>query len=67
MKTKEEILEQLYLTAEDLLELIPEMKYQRALGVINDVRNEMEDKNYYIPISRKKLALTKLVKKKLGL
>lgn len=67
MKTKEEILEQLYLTAEDLLTLIPEMKYQRALGVINDVRNEMEDKNYYIPISRKKLALTKLVKKRLGI
>ena len=64
---KEDILSQLYLTAEDLTKLIPEMKHQRALDLINEVRKEMEDKNYFLPISRKKLALTKLVRKKLGL
>ena len=67
MKTKEEILNQLYLTADDLQKLVPEMKYQRALDIINDVREEMEEKKYFLPISRKKLALTKLVKKKLGI
>lgn len=64
---KEDILSQLYLTAEDLTKLIPEMKHQRALDLINEVRKEMEDKNYFLPISRKKLALTKLVRKKLGI
>ena len=67
MKSIEEILNQLYLTAEDLITLIPEMKYQRALDIINEVRTEMEDKKYYLPISRKKLALTKLVKRKMGI
>ncbi|MBQ6547287.1 MAG: hypothetical protein IJL74_04760 [Bacilli bacterium] len=67
MKSKEDILNQLYLTAEDLLILIPEMKYHRALDVINEVRKEMEEKKYFLPISRKKLALTKLVKKKMGI
>lgn len=67
MKSKEEILNQLYMTAEDLITLIPEIKYQRALDIINQVRNEMEEKKYFLPISRKKLALTKLVKKKMGI
>ena len=67
MKTKEEVLNQLYLTAEDLTILIPEMKRQRALDIINEVREEMKEKKYFIPISRKHLALTKLVKKKLGI
>lgn len=67
MKSKEEILNQLYMTASDLQTLIPEMKYQRALDIINDIRKEMEEKNYFLPISQKKLALTKLVKKKLGI
>lgn len=67
MKSKEEILNQLYLTAEDLITLIPEMKRQRALDIINEVRKEMQEKKYFIPISRKHLALTKLVKKKLGI
>jgi len=66
MKTKNEIFEQLYMTADDLLILIPELKYQRALDIINEVRDEMKNKKYYIPISRKKLALTKLVLETLG-
>lgn len=64
---EEDILKKYYLTADDLVKLIPEMKYQRALDLINEVREEMEEKNYFLPISRKKLALTKLVRKKLGI
>lgn len=67
MKTKEEILNQLYLTANDLMILIPEIKYQRALDIINEIREEMVNKNYYLPISKKNLALTKLVRKKMGI
>ena len=62
---KEEILNKAYLTAEDLQKLIPELKYGRALDIIKEVREEMEKKNYFIPICRKKLALTKLVRKKM--
>lgn len=65
-KTNEEILKQLYVTANDLMTLIPELKYQRALGYINEVREEMKEKNYFLPTTQKKLALTKLVKKKFG-
>ena len=64
---KEEILNKTYLTAEDLQKLIPELKYGRALDIIKEVREEMEKKNYFIPICRKKLALTKLVRKKMGI
>ena len=64
---KEEILNKAYLTAEDLQKLIPELKYGRALDIIKEVREEMKKKNYFIPICRKKLALTKLVRKKMGI
>lgn len=64
---KEEILNKAYLTAEDLQKLIPELKYPRALEIIKEVREEMENKNYFIPVCRKKLALTKLVRKKMGI
>lgn len=65
-KTKEEILNQLYITANDLMILIPNIKYQRALGYINEIQKEMKEKKYFIPISQKKLALTKLVRKRFG-
>lgn len=64
---KEEILNKTYLTAEDLQKLIPELKYGRALDIIKETQEEMKQKKYYIPISRKKLALTKLIKKKMGI
>lgn len=66
MKTKDEILEQIYITAEDLMILIPSLKYQRALNYIKEVQEEMEQKKYFVPISKNKLALTKLVRKKFG-
>ena len=65
-KTKEEILEQLYVTAEDLMILIPTLKYQRALNYIKEIQVEMEQKKYFVPVSQTKLALTKLIRKKFG-
>ena len=65
-KTNEEILNQLYVTANDLMILIPNLKYQRALGYIKEIQQEMEQKKYFVPVSQTKLALTKLVRKKFG-
>lgn len=65
-KTKEEILDQLYLSADDLKILIPEITYATALKYIKDVREEMKNKNIFLPNSKTKLALTKLVRKKFG-
>ena len=65
MKTKEEILEQLYISAEDLRILIPIGKV-KAIQAINEIREEMKEKGYYIPQTKIHLALTKLVRKKYG-
>ncbi len=65
-KTKEEILDQLYISAGDLKILIPEITYATALKYIKDVREEMKNKNIFLPVSKTKLALTKLVRKKFG-
>ena len=61
------ILERSYITAKDLMIIIPKLSYQRALKYIDDIRNEMREKNYFVPEGRTKVALTKLVKKKFGL
>ena len=66
-KTKEEILNQEYLTAYDIQEIIPKMPYMRALKFIKEIQVEMEEKNYYVPSGKTKVALTWMIKKKLGL
>ena len=43
MKTKDEILEQIYITAEDLMILIPSLKYQRALNYIKEVQEDVKE------------------------
>ena len=65
-KTKSEILDQLYLSADDLKILIPGITYATALKYIKEVREEMKSKNIFLPTSKTKLALTKLVRKKFG-
>nr|DAV89085.1 MAG TPA: hypothetical protein [Caudoviricetes sp.] len=67
MKTVDEILTQKYISAKDLMIIIPELKYGNAIAFINIIQKEMEEKGLYIPIVKPKVALTKLVKKKLGL
>lgn len=66
MKTKEEILDQLYMSAKDLKTLIPEMGLSRCQTCIKEVRVEMENKGYYVPQNKTLLALTKMVRKKFG-
>ncbi|MBR6689713.1 MAG: hypothetical protein IKL65_00080 [Bacilli bacterium] len=63
----EDILNQQYLTAKDLMKIIPKLSYKRALEYIEETREEMSKKNYCVPDGRTKVALTKLIKKKFGL
>lgn len=67
IKTKEEILNQLYITAQDLKILIPKLGINKCREFIDKIQEEMKEKNYFIPDSKPKLALTKLVKKRFGL
>ena len=67
MKTKEEILEQLYLSSQDLKKLVPSLGLELCRRIIEESRKEMEEKNYFVPMTKPKLALTKIVKKKLGI
>lgn len=67
MKKKEEILEQVYITASDLKQLIPTMGIENCRNTISEIQLEMEKKGFFVPKSKPKLALTKLVKKKFGI
>lgn len=62
----EEIKNKDYINANELMQIIPNLTYDNAIKYINEVREDMRDKGYCIPISRPKVALTKLVKKKFG-
>lgn len=64
---EKEILNQSYITAKDLMIIIPKLSYVRALKYIDDFREEMKEKGYFVPEGKTKVALTKLVKKKFGL
>lgn len=55
-----------YITADDLMKIIPNLKKYKALEYINDAIKEMEQKGYYVPVTRPKVALTKIIKKKFG-
>lgn len=67
MKNKEEILEQLYISPQDLKILMPTMGISNCRTTINIIREEMKEKKLFVPQTTPKLALTKLVKKRLGL
>ena len=66
-KDANKILEQIYISAYDLQVIMPHLAYNKALEYIETFRKEMKQKNYFVPEGKTKLALTKLVKKKLGI
>ena len=66
-KTKEEILDQLYISPSDLKILIPEIGIDRCRKYIKEFRDEMKAKGFFVPETKPRVALTKLVKEKLGL
>ncbi len=67
MKTKDEILNQPYLTARDLKQLIPTMGINKCIECIKVAREEMQSKGYYVPQTRPFVALTKIIKKNFGI
>jgi len=67
MKTKEEILNQPYITAKDLKILIPNLGINKCVEYIKMIQEEMKEKNYFVPQTKQYLALTKLVRKKFGI
>jgi hypothetical protein len=56
-----------YLTAKDLMKLIPNLTYDNANRYINQAREIMKEKNYLIPIARPKVALTKIILEMFGI
>lgn len=65
-KDIKDVLNQTYITARDLMIIIPELKYQRALSYIAEARKEMEKKGYFVPDGQIKVALLKVIRKKFG-
>lgn len=66
-KTTKEILDQQYMSANDLILVIPTMSYSSALEYIKRIRSMMKDKNYYVPHGKTLIALTWMIKKDLGI
>lgn len=64
MKTKEEILNQTYMTAKDLKTLIPTLGLEKCRKYIFEMQKEMREKGYFVPESKPNLVLTKFAKKK---
>ena len=64
--TVEEIKNKDYLSANDLMSIIPNLTYDNAIKYINEARKEMEKQNLFIPVTRPKLALTKIIRKRFG-
>ena len=57
----------LYLTAKDLQDMIPNLTYDNAIKYINEGRKIMKERNYLIPITRPKVALTSIIFEMLGI
>lgn len=55
-----------YLSANDLMEIIPNLTYDNAIKYINKAREIMKEENIFIPITRPKVALTKIIRKMFG-
>ena len=66
LKTQEEILNQMYISPSDLKTLVPSLGIETCRRYIEEIRAEMKQKNLYVPPSKPRLALTKLVRKKCG-
>ncbi len=66
MGDNKKIVEQDYLTARDLMKIIPKLSYIKALEYIDNAREEMKNKGYFVPDGKTKVALTKIIRKKFG-
>lgn len=62
-----ETLEKQYLTAKDLQRIIPNLSYNSALKLMDTFIAEEKKLGYLNPSGKTKVALTWLIKKKLGM
>lgn len=62
----EEILKNYYVTAEDVRKIMP-VGVVKSQKIIKELQEEMKEKKYFIPEGKRKVALTKLFKKRYGL
>lgn len=67
VKTKEEILNQTYISGHDLKILLPNIGQHRCTEYIKEIQDEMREKNMFIPKAKEYLAHIKLVKKKFNM
>lgn len=66
MKTKQDILDQTYMTVKDL-KTITGLGLGRCQCIMRELRDEAREQGYYIPVERTILVPTKVVKKKFKL
>ena len=66
MKTKNELLEQAYLSAKDLKLIMPHIGINKCREYIEETREDMKNKGLYVPEGKTKIALTKMLRKKFG-
>lgn len=66
IKTVDEVLKQPYITATDLIILMPRMNIKTARDYINQLREEMQKQKLWIPKTKPYQALTKIARKKFG-
>ena len=57
----------LYLNVKDLKKMIPNITSDNARKIINQARKIMEERGYFIPITKEKVALTSIVYELLGI
>ena len=63
---EKELLKKQYLNPKEL-QFILGIPYKTALRYAHEIREQMKEENYFIPETRNKIVLTKLVKNKFGL
>lgn len=66
MKTKQEILDQTYMTVKDLKQ-ITGLGLTKCQSIMRELREDAKEQGYYIPVERTILVPTKVVKKKFKL
>ena len=59
---KEKILEQVYVSPQDIKKLVPTLGMDLCRKFIDEARAEMTEKGYFVPETKPKIALTKIVK-----
>ena len=64
---KEKILEQVYVSPQDIKKLVPTLGIDLCRKFIDEARAEMTEKGYFVPETKPKIALTKIVKKMMGI